>query len=166
MAGRFGGWAGRAGWVLLAVLLGWLGGGSGGEAGEGLGGEVAAGDGGEQVVDGDDEGPLGGCLAVAAQGQLAEAEVVLDVAVGGLGDVAALPVGGDAAGGGQPGGHGSDGAFLAVSCFRVAGAGGFLQVAVLAGGDEPVRAGAGEVGVGEVAGVGEDQADLRVPAAA
>ncbi len=35
----------------------------------------------------------------------------------------------------------------------------FLDVPVLAGGDEPVRAGDGEVGPGQVAGVGEEQPD-------
>src|ERR1700683_3322437 len=45
-------------------------------------------------------------------------------------------------------------------------AGCFLQVAVLAGGDEPVRAGAGEVRVAEVAGVAEGQPDLPGPRAA
>jgi hypothetical protein len=124
---------------------------------------VAAGDGHHEVVDGDGEGPFAGCPAHAAGGEAADAHVVLDAAVGGLGDAAALPVGGDAVGGLEAGGHrGGRGAVGSLPAARAAGflAGGFLHVAALAGGDEPVRAAAGEVGLAEVAGVGEGQADL------
>jgi len=92
---------------------------------------------------------------------------VLDAGVGGLGDAAALAVGGDAAGGLEAGGHrGGGGAFLFPGVCLVGGAGGFLQVAALAGGDEAVRAGAGEVRLGQVAGVAEGQPDLPGPRAA
>lgn len=42
-------------------------------------------------------------------------------------------------------------------------AGGFFQVAVFSGGDEPVWAGAGEVVLAEVADVGQGQADSPGP---
>ena len=90
---------------LMRGVPGWRGGpgragGSGGRRGQGvqgLAGEVAGGEGFEQVVDGAGEGPFGGCFALAAHAELAQAHVVLDVAVRGLGDVAALAVGGDPA---------------------------------------------------------------------
>ena len=69
-------------------------------------------------------------------------------------------------GGGQAGGHRGDRAARPRSALCRCRAGGFLQVAALAGGDEPVRAGAGEVGLGQVAGVGQDQADRAVSGAA
>src|SRR5215469_15494848 len=78
---------------------------SGGQGGQGGAGEVAGGDGFDQVVDGAGESPFGGGFGFAADRELAESHVVFEVAVGGFGDVAALPVGGDAFGGGQPGGH-------------------------------------------------------------
>src|ERR1700722_9497989 len=136
------------------------------EGGEGLGGEGAAGDGGEEVVDGGDEVPFGGGSGCAAHGELAEAEVVLDAGVGGFGDVAALAVGGDALLGFEAFGHGGGGGPVGLSGSRGGAgvAGLFLEVAVLAGGDEPVGAGAGHVVLGFVAGVGEDQAD-EAPAA-
>src|SRR6266571_582062 len=149
-----------------ACALGWL----AGEGGEGGRGEVPAGDGHHEVVDGDGEGPFAGRFADAADGQLAEAHVVLDAAVGGLGDAAALPVGGDALRCPEAGRHrGGRPIFRARAVPAYAGvprAGGFLQVAVLAGGDEPAGAGAGEVALGQVAGVGEDQTDRAVPRAA
>src|SRR5215472_3874566 len=89
---------------------GWAGHGwSGGQGGEGLVGEVAGGDGFDQVVDGAGEFPFGGGFGFAAYRELAVSHVVFEVAVGGFGDVAALPVGGDAFGSGQPGGHGGGG---------------------------------------------------------
>src|SRR5260370_18662817 len=80
-----------------------------GQGGQGGGGEVAGGDGLEQVVHGGGEPPFGGGFGFAAHAELAEAHVVLDLAVRGLGDVAAVAVGGDAVVGGQPGGHGGHG---------------------------------------------------------
>src|SRR6185369_17046765 len=80
----------------LIRLCRWPGGpASAGQAGQGLGGEVPGGQGPEQVVYGAGESPFGGSLVLAAHAQLAEAHVVLDVAVRGLGDVAALAVGRD-----------------------------------------------------------------------
>src|ERR1700744_2131360 len=73
--------------------------------GQCLGGEPAGADGLEEVVYGAGEGPFGAGFGLAAHGELPEAHVVLDVAVRGLGDVAAVAVGGDAVFGGQPGGH-------------------------------------------------------------
>ena len=83
--GRPGWWPGhRAGQAGLACGPARL-----GEAGQGSFGEVAAGDGFEQVVYGAGELPFGGGFGLAAHGELAEAHVVLDLAVRGLGDVAA-----------------------------------------------------------------------------
>src|SRR5579859_7614639 len=59
-------------------------------------GVIAAPWAGRQVVHGADELPFCGGLGLAAHAQVADAHVVLDVAVRGLGDVAALAVGGDA----------------------------------------------------------------------
>src|SRR5215470_12772556 len=59
----------------------------------------------EQVGDGVLEGPFAGGPGLAAHGEAAESAVVLDVAEGCFGDRCAVPVGGDSAGGGQPGGH-------------------------------------------------------------
>src|SRR6266567_3017293 len=104
-----------SGWRLVAVPCrrwpaGWAGHGwSGGQGGEGLVGEVAGGDGFDQVVDGAGEPPFGGGFGPAAYRELAESHVVFEVAVGGFGDVAALAVGGDSFGSGQPGGHGGGG---------------------------------------------------------
>src|SRR5229473_3185244 len=142
-------------------LAGWAGHGwSGGQGGQGGVGEVAGGEGFEQVVDGGGEAPFGGCFGFAADRELAEAHVVFDVAVGGFGDVAALAVGGDAFGGGQPGGHRRGG--LAAGRRAGAGAAGgcFFQVPELAGGDQPVRAADGEVVLGAVPGVGEEQVNV------
>src|SRR6516165_577161 len=114
---------------------------SGGQGGEGLVGEVAGGDGFHQVVDGAGESPFGARFGFAAEGELAEAHVVFEVAEGGFGDVAAVAVGGDALGGGQPGGHRRDRLIGWVPGGGGAGgglAGGVFQVAVLAGGDQPV----------------------------
>src|SRR6185437_11262701 len=119
---------------------GWRSSGLAGEGCQGGGGEVAAGDGLAEVADGGGEGPFAGCPGQAADRQAADALVVLEVAVEGLADVAAPAVGGDAARGGQPGGHRRDG--RGSRCRRRAGgAGGFLQGAAPAGGDEPVRPG-------------------------
>src|SRR5580693_6089491 len=96
-------WVYGLGWwrsgVGLAGQAGWWGR-VGGQVVEGCGGEVPGGDGFEQVVHGAGEGPFGGGFGFAAHGELAEAHVVLDLAVRGLGDVAALAVGGDAVFGG------------------------------------------------------------------
>src|SRR2546430_9735608 len=163
----FPGWAGDAGRLLpgragdAGRLPGPGGPASAGQPGQGGGGEVAGGQGLEQVVDGAGEGPLGGGLVLAAHGQLAEAHVVLDVAVGGLGDVAALAVGSDPVAGFQPFAHGLDGGAAPVRAggVLVLVTGGFLQVAAFPGGDEPVRPGAGQVGFGAVARVGQHQPD-------
>ena len=66
-----------------------------GQGGQGLGGEVSGGDRLEQVVDGAGEPLFGGGFGFAADRELAEPHVVLEVAMGCFGDVAALPVGGD-----------------------------------------------------------------------
>src|ERR1700733_7929587 len=121
-----------------------------GEGCQGACGEVAAGDGLAEVADGGGEGPLARCPGQAADGQAAEVLVVPEVAVEGLADVAAPAVGGDAVFGGQAGGHRGDGRLLVFPGLArgragAGGAGGFLQVAALAGGDQPVRPGAGEV---------------------
>src|SRR6266704_3381890 len=63
----------------LAVMV--LAGQSAGQGGDGLAGEAAGGDGLEQVVHGAGERPFGAGLGVAAHGQLAEAQIVLYVAV-------------------------------------------------------------------------------------
>src|SRR5215472_10201530 len=115
--------------------------GSGWQGGQGLAGEVAAGDGFEQVVDSGGEGPFGGCFGLAPHRQLAEAQVVFDVPVRGLCDVAALAVGGDAVFGCQPPGHRYGGWLGPLAPGGAAAAGGASQAAELAGGDEPVGAG-------------------------
>src|ERR1700722_19970994 len=144
-------WGAGAAWGALA-----------GEGCEGLGGEVAAGDCLAEVADGGGEGPLAGGAGQAAHGQAAEALVVLEVAVERLADVGAPPVGADPVLGCESGGHRGDRRVLRLPG-RFLPAGGFLQVAGLAGGDQPVRPGAGEVVPGQVAGVGQHQADPPVP---
>src|SRR5215472_5692437 len=146
-------WAGGR----VMVRLAW----SAGQGGKGVAGEAAGGDGFEEVVHGACEGPFGGGLGCAAQGELPEAQVVLEVAVRGFGDVSAVPVGGHPVAGFQPGGHrggGRPGGGLVAG--GGAAAGGVLEGAALADGDQPVRAGAGQVRLGQVPGVGQDQADL------
>src|SRR5215813_5442522 len=104
-----------------------------GQRGEGLEGEVAGGDGLEQVVHGADEGPFGGGSGLAAYRELADAHVVLDVAVRGLGDVPAVPAGGDPVFGFQPLAHGLDDLPAPVLVpAGVLAAGGLFQVAALA----------------------------------
>src|SRR5580692_4806874 len=92
-AGRAGGMPDFGGWWRCGGLAVPAGGGragagcapgGGSEGGECLAGEVAAADGGEEVVHAGDQVPFGGGFGFAAHGELAEAEVVLDVAVGGL----------------------------------------------------------------------------------
>src|SRR4029077_10066265 len=136
---------GRVSWCWLA-----------GQAGQGLEGEVPGGDGLEQVVHGADELPFGAGCGVAADGELADAHVVLDLAVRGLGDVAALPVGRDPVFGFQPFAHRPDGRAAPVAA-AVLAAGGFFQVPVLAGRDQPVRTRAGQVGFRAVSGIGQRQ---------
>lgn len=65
----------------------------------------------------------------------------LDVAVRGLGDVAALAVGGQAFGGFQPLAHSLGGRAAPVLAGAFLAAGGLFQVAVLTGGDERSRPG-------------------------
>jgi hypothetical protein len=110
---------------------------------------VAGGDGLAGVAGGGDEVPFGGGFGFAARRQAADAGVVLDVAVGGFGDVALLAVGGEAGGDGQQGGHG--GGVRVVPVLAVAAvAGGVFQVAALAGGDQPGWPGGGDAGFGAV----------------
>src|SRR5215469_435298 len=78
-----------AGWWSGGRGPGGPGPGSAGQRGRGLAGEVAGGQGFEQVVHGAGEGPFGGGFGLSAHRQLADAHVVLDVAVRGLGDVPA-----------------------------------------------------------------------------
>jgi hypothetical protein len=90
---------------------------------------------------------------------------VLDLAVRGLGDVPPLPVGGDPIWRFQPLPHRPEG--LAAPVLVPAGvlaAGGLLQVAALAGGDQPVRAGAGQVGLGAVPRIGQRLPDAAAAA--
>jgi len=60
---------------------------------------------------------------------------------------------------------GLDGRAAPAGALTVWGADGFFQVAALAGGDQPVRAGAGEVGLGAVPGIGQYQPDPAAGAA-
>jgi len=82
------------------------------------------------------------------------------------GDVAALPVGGDGVFGFQPFGHLRRCRPGVLAPSAAAAADGVFEVAVLAGDDQPVRPGAGQVVFGAVAGVGEDQADRVLTLAA
>ena len=86
--------------------------------------------------------------------------LLLDVAVRGLSDVAALPVGRDPVRRFQPLPHRLDGRAAPVLVpAGVAAAGGLFQVAALAGCDQPVRASAGQVGLRAVPGIGQRQPD-------
>src|SRR5215831_20482097 len=113
----------------------------------------------KQVGDGVLEGPFAAGTGLAAHREAAEPAVVLDVPEGSFGDWAAVAVGGDAWGGGQPGRHRGDRA-VAGGPGRAAVAGGVFEVMAFAGGDQPVRAGAGQVGLAAVPGVGQRRPGL------
>src|SRR5215831_5803067 len=89
----------------------------------------------KQVGDGVLEGPFAAGTGLAAHREAAEPAVVLDVPEGSFGDWAAVAVGGDAWGGGQPGRHRGDRA-VAGGPGRAAVAGGVFEVMAFAGGDQ------------------------------
>src|SRR4029453_14734079 len=95
-----------------------------------------------------------------AAGEASEAEVVFGVPKGGFGDGGALGVGGHTFRGAQPVVHRRD--RVTVIGRRTLGRvvdGGGVQVTGFADGDQPVRAGRGQVVLGAVAGVSEHDSD-------